>query len=433
MNIPGALEMWFDGLCAADLAQLLREEYIRSLYLTNFIPSPSRAGDPANPSEQFANAPALASLPQYLNQFPSSHVSLITPADYSYGTRTAELGYQGPEVDFPLHQHTTQPLPVSYLHNEIHHHVAGGITENDPPPCSDPYRAEGYPASSSATLNSDHEPISPKIPGLNRGYPLFVESFQPSDNTAWASPTVARDEGAGDPPVFSPPGRVENGGAIRLPKGSPPSVTHNVAPCNPKKRKRQDSQDDPRKGKRSRSQHHDQQIGRSIQSTPSSPPRPSELRILVRQKKYEVPNKQKWDKLDDIVFTVRGRDGIELPQAMDTYFNGPDDRDLLMFTNGEVGSSISCRINFEDYETNGKAEQIPTSNYKEGKGRITKKRLAEYTAKRIKAYLEKLGLAGTPYPVRFEDMILTRLIHVSKGSFQPEIWYQITPPSSTNA
>jgi hypothetical protein len=65
----------------------------------------------------------------------------------------------------------------------------------------------------------------------------------------------------------------------------------------------------------------------------------------VRQKYYEVACKQNWDKLPDIVFTVGGMDGIRLTQAMDAYFPGPDGRDLLMFTNGKVGSSISCRIN----------------------------------------------------------------------------------------
>ena len=37
-------------------------------------------------------------------------------------------------------------------------------------------------------------------------------------------------------------------------------------------------------------------------------------------------------------------DGIRLTEAMDTYFNGPDDRDQLMFTNGNFGGSFSCRI-----------------------------------------------------------------------------------------
>ncbi|KAF9778395.1 hypothetical protein BJ322DRAFT_496195 [Thelephora terrestris] len=442
MNTPDSLEIWFHDLCA-----VLRAEGYIPTYQTNFTPSPSLTGDPANPSEQsiaaggqdvsfsdfvaagqeafhdreeaVTEAPDLANIPQYLTPDP-----ILSPHDSDpfYIALTAESNRYRTETNFPLNQDTTQ------LPSALHPHASL--------PCSGPYDSIGYPSSSSATLNSNHEPISPEFPGLNRAYPLFMGSIQPPDNTAWARPTVAHEGdplGAGDPPVFSPPGRVENGGTITLPKGSPPSVTHNVAPCNPKKRKRQDSQDKPRKGKHSRSQHHDQQIGRSIPSTPSSPPGPSELRI-VRQKNYEVACKQKWDKLPDIVFTVGGVDGMKLTQAMDAYFPGPDDRDLPMFTDGKVGSSISCRINFEGpYKASGEAKQITTSNYKREKGRITKKRLADYTAKRIKAYLEELRVAGTPYPICFEDMILTRLIHVSKGSFQPEIRYQITPSSSIDA
>lgn len=37
--------------------------------------------------------------------------------------------------------------------------------------------------------------------------------------------------------------------------------------------------------------------------------------------------------------------------------------------------------------------QISTSNYKAEKDRITKKKLAEYTAKRVKAYLEELAVS----------------------------------------
>ena len=31
--------------------------------------------------------------------------------------------------------------------------------------------------------------------------------------------------------------------------------------------------------------------------------------------------------------------------------------------------------------------------------------------------------AGTPYPISSQDMVLTKLVHVSKASFQPEILY----------
>jgi len=142
-------------------------------------------------------------------------------------------------------------------------------------------------------------------------------------------------------------------------------------------------------------------------------------------------NTQKWQKLPDIVFKVGGVDGIRLTEAMNLYFNGPDDRDQLMFTDGKFGSSFSCRIRFEEYPASKEARPISTWNYKEPKTRITKKKLAEYAAKRINTYLQELADAGIPYPTPSEDMVLTKLIHVSKASFQPEIRYEITSSSST--
>ena len=65
---------------------------------------------------------------------------------------------------------------------------------------------------------------------------------------------------------------------------------------------------------------------------------------MVPQVQYKPGNVQNWAKLPDIVFKVGGVHGIRLTEAMDAYFAGPDDRDQLMFTNGNFGSSVSCRI-----------------------------------------------------------------------------------------
>ena len=34
---------------------------------------------------------------------------------------------------------------------------------------------------------------------------------------------------------------------------------------------------------------------------------------------------------------------------------------------------------------------------------------------------------GTPFPIRFENMFLTKFVHVALASWQPEIWYQVSP------
>ena len=64
----------------------------------------------------------------------------------------------------------------------------------------------------------------------------------------------------------------------------------------------------------------------------------------MHQIEYKNGNSQgQWAKLPDIDFRVKGKDGINLPDAMNEHFDGPDGRDDLMFTDGNVGGSISCR------------------------------------------------------------------------------------------
>ena len=66
---------------------------------------------------------------------------------------------------------------------------------------------------------------------------------------------------------------------------------------------------------------------------------------VLRQIAYESGNEQKnRPQFVDINFSVGGKEGIRLPDAMDRIFDGPDGRDELMFTNENIGSSISCRI-----------------------------------------------------------------------------------------
>ena len=150
---------------------------------------------------------------------------------------------------------------------------------------------------------------------------------------------------------------------------------------------------------------------------------------MVPQVKYKCGNSQgDWNRLPDIHFRVKGMEGIKLTNAMSARFNGLDGRDDPMFTDVDVGNSVSCRIavcasydNHSHSYSNGSIsfkdaslarqgryvdklswtlipwvkhkQQIPTINYKKERTRITRKKLAEFVAKRIGAYLEDLKVS----------------------------------------
>ena len=66
---------------------------------------------------------------------------------------------------------------------------------------------------------------------------------------------------------------------------------------------------------------------------------------MASQVEYKCWNSQgEWAKLPDIDFRVKGEDGINLTDAMDERFDGPDGRDDLMFTDESVKGSVACRI-----------------------------------------------------------------------------------------
>lgn len=151
--------------------------------------------------------------------------------------------------------------------------------------------------------------------------------------------------------------------------------------------------------------------------------------LVVRQIKYGNPGKI-YTQLPDICFTVGNKEGIKLTDALDTSFNGLDSRDELMF-DGDTRSAISCRINFDGFGAWEKAKQISTKNYQRKRTSITKKKLGHDVAKLVRTYLDDLERAGCPYHIPFEDMFLVRLAHVARGSWQPEIWYQVVPGSTS--
>ena len=69
-----------------------------------------------------------------------------------------------------------------------------------------------------------------------------------------------------------------------------------------------------------------------------------DLRV-ARQFRYRCVNPQgPWTQLPSIDFSVNRIEGIRLTDAMNLYFDGPDNRDDLMFTSESVKNTVSCRI-----------------------------------------------------------------------------------------
>ena len=65
----------------------------------------------------------------------------------------------------------------------------------------------------------------------------------------------------------------------------------------------------------------------------------------MEQVPYHCKTQQKgWTPLPSIDFRVQGRDGMNLTDALNVRFDGPDGRDDLMFTHDSIGNSVSCRM-----------------------------------------------------------------------------------------
>ncbi|KAF9644561.1 hypothetical protein BDM02DRAFT_3190509 [Thelephora ganbajun] len=234
--------------------------------------------------------------------------------------------------------------------------------------------------------------------------------------------------GPADPLLPHLVGMVGNQGTSQVPAESSSVEVNNTRARSSKKGKQPATPYGRREGKRVRRKNPQRQERRQTAPVGTLFTRPGLL--MVEQIMYESENTQKdWKPLPPIPFTVKGREGINLVDAMNEYFGDLDERDDLMFVDENTGTSVSCRPKFVGHEVcDKKPGQIPTKNYKKTRSPITKKKLAHDVAKLINVYLED---GEEQFHIPFENMFLTRLHNVARASWQPEVWYSTASASTS--
>ncbi|KIK48173.1 hypothetical protein CY34DRAFT_733266 [Suillus luteus UH-Slu-Lm8-n1] len=122
--------------------------------------------------------------------------------------------------------------------------------------------------------------------------------------------------------------------------------------------------------------------------------------------------------------------GIALEDILQKNSRRLSDRDDFVFEGGS--RSISLRIEWPGYRPWNC--QLLTKNYRKTPGPITKEKLAKNLATCIRRFIQKThrgNMEADPVPnpmwrisadgVKFEDIILVSLNHVSQGSWQPQL------------
>ncbi|KAH7929125.1 hypothetical protein BV22DRAFT_1126045 [Leucogyrophana mollusca] len=131
-----------------------------------------------------------------------------------------------------------------------------------------------------------------------------------------------------------------------------------------------------------------------------------------------------------IIFIAEGtlEWGIPLESAVGRRIDCLRDKDEPVFEG--CGPSVSIRLGWPGYFPRHK--QIPTMDYRKPKGPITKAKLAKNIASLLRRFMnemEKQAMDEDADPawrvggqhIRFEDLILVSLHHVSQGSWQPQL------------
>ncbi|KAF9644729.1 hypothetical protein BDM02DRAFT_874158 [Thelephora ganbajun] len=154
--------------------------------------------------------------------------------------------------------------------------------------------------------------------------------------------------------------------------------------------------------------------------------------VIVPQRPYVLPYGQSYfDKFipeNPITFPSRsGGDGIVLTDAINENFDhliGRDDHVFVEYT----GSAITLRLEWPGYES--WAGQIRTKDWRRKPEPVTRAKLATEVAKKVRSFIrdniDKPTTSGSerwrvgPGFIEVKDLVLIRLLHVSKGSWQAE-------------
>jgi len=162
--------------------------------------------------------------------------------------------------------------------------------------------------------------------------------------------------------------------------------------------------------------------------------------IKVPQRSYDHGRKQwSFKRLESVSFSVGGRPGINLGDALHKTFEGLDNRDDPVLQ--DASGAISCRFLFPGYPANSGPCQINTLDWTRKRLPITRNKLAYEVARKLERYLHYMakftpdGSVENQWTIgqgfmHIDNMFLVRLVSVSKGSFQPEIW--IADPSTAD-
>jgi len=117
--------------------------------------------------------------------------------------------------------------------------------------------------------------------------------------------------------------------------------------------------------------------------------------------------------------------------ALRNVFTGLDGRDDPMFQDGV--DAFLCRLMFPGYPTNTKL-QIFTKHWNKDRTPITRSTLVYHIARKLEHYLDSMASSHSiddstdkqweigKGSMTLDNMFLVRLEHVTKGSYQPEIW-----------
>jgi len=163
---------------------------------------------------------------------------------------------------------------------------------------------------------------------------------------------------------------------------------------------------------------------------------PSNIRgqsqVVVPQRPYVPHHRQNYfDQFipeNPITFPRRhGGDGIPFTDVLSENFDCLVGRDDPMFAN-YTGPAISLRLEWPGYKSWTK--QIKTKDWRRDPQPITKSKLAVEVAKKVQTFVQdninEPMTPGTerwrvgPSFIQVDDLVLVRLVHVSKGSWQAE-------------